>query len=125
MTQATSSIIKRIPCIVCPVSCVGEVEIADGKVVATRGFTCPRGQEYGRTEAVHPQRVLTTTVRIKGGRLPLLPVVSAAPIPKEKLMECARYLTGVQATAPVREGDAVCKNILGLGVDIVASRDMI
>ncbi|EGO62178.1 DUF1667 domain-containing protein [Acetonema longum] len=124
MTQTTSSIIKRIPCIVCPISCVGEVEIIGGKVVATRGFTCPRGQAYGGTEAVHPQRTLTTTIRIKGGRLPLLPVVSTAPLPKEKLMECVRCLTGVQVTAPVREGDVVCKNILGLGVDVVASRDM-
>lgn len=115
---------RRLTCIVCPMSCVGEVEIADGQIVRMVGFTCKRGQEYAKNEVTAPKRVLTTTVRINGGFLPLLPVVSQTPLPKEKIIECARCLANITVKAPVREGDAVCKDILGLGVDMIASRDI-
>ena len=57
-------------------------------------------------------------------RLPLLPVVSAKKLPKGRVVECAEALRSVSVAAPVHVGDVVAANILGLGVDIVASRDM-
>ena len=71
-----------------------------------------------------PQRMLTSTVRIEGGELPLLPVVSKTTLPKGKILDCAAALRGVTVQAPVKTGDVIAANILGLGVDIVASRDM-
>lgn len=115
---------RRVSCIVCPLSCVGEVSIAAGKVTGVTGFTCPRGQNYAREEVTAPKRMLTSTVRVSGGQLPLLPVVSRQPLPKDKIMECARRLSAVTVSAPVREGDVILADILGLGVDVVASRDM-
>lgn len=115
---------RRVSCIVCPLSCVGEVTIADGKVTGVAGFTCPRGQNYAREEVTAPKRMLTSTVKVSGGQLPLLPVVSRQPLPKDKIMDCARRLSAVTVSAPVKEGDVVVADILGLGVDIVASRDM-
>ncbi|MDT8903050.1 DUF1667 domain-containing protein [Anaeroselena agilis] len=115
---------RRISCIVCPLSCVGEVSIADGKITGMAGFSCPRGQDYAREEVTAPKRTLTSTVRISGGRLPLLPVVSRQPLPKDKIMACAGCLSTVAVSAPVREGDVIVADILGLGVDVVASRDM-
>jgi CxxC motif-containing protein len=105
-------------------SCVGEVELADGQIVRMVGFTCTRGQEYAKHEVTAPKRVLTTTIRISGGFLPLLPVVSKTPLPKERIVECARYLANSTVKAPVSEGDVVCKDILGLGVDMIATRDI-
>ena len=71
-----------------------------------------------------PKRMLTTTVAVEGGLLPLLPVVSSTVLPKEKVLACAAYLRGVKVQAPIAAGDVVVKDILGLGVDIVASRGM-
>ena len=68
--------------------------------------------------------MLTTTVRIVGGVLPLLPVVSSAPLPKDRILDCACALRKVTATAPVKAGDVVAADLLGLGINIVASRDM-
>lgn len=124
MTNQEQNVIRRVTCIICPMSCVGEVELADKKIVRMIGFKCKRGREYAANEVTAPKRVLTTTVRITGGFLPLLPVVSKAPLPKERIVECARWLANSTVKAPVREGEAVCKNILGLGIDIVASRDI-
>lgn len=124
MSDQEQNAIRRLTCIVCPMSCAGEVEIADGHIVRMVGFTCKRGQEYAKNEVTAPKRVLTTTIRIAGGFLPMLPVVSRSPLPKGKIVECARYLSNIVVQAPVKEADAVCQDILGLGVDIIASRDM-
>jgi CxxC motif-containing protein len=88
------------------------------------GNFCPRGAQYAKEELTAPTRMLTSTVRVEGGRLPLLPVVSAKKLPKERVVDCAEALRSVSVKAPVHAGDVVAANILGLGVDVVASRDM-
>ena len=116
--------VKKINCIVCPLSCVGEVTLADGQIETIAGFTCDRGNKYGQEEVTFPKRTLTTTVKVDGGELPLLPVVSKAPLPKDRVIDCARHLSCVKIKAPIMEGDIICSNILGLGVDIIATRDL-
>ncbi|MFA6075644.1 MAG: DUF1667 domain-containing protein [Negativicutes bacterium] len=121
---------KKMNCIVCPLGCLGEVSFNygnDGGVIDVEvmsGFSCPRGKNYAIKEMTNPERMLTTTVRVENGALPLLPVVSKTALPKGKVMAAARYLAGITIKAPVAEGQVICLNILGLGVDIIASRDM-
>ena len=55
----------------------------------------------------------------------MLPVVSETVLPKEKVLDCAAFLRGVTVKAPVKTGDVIVKDILGLGVNIIASRDML
>ena len=110
--------------IMCPMGCELTVTIEDGKVTNVTGNTCPRGPKYANDEVTAPKRMLTSTVAIEGGVLPLLPVVSATVLPKERVMDCARFLRSVKINAPVKAGDVVVENILGLGVNIVASRNM-
>lgn len=111
-------------CIMCPLGCEMTVTIEDGKVTDVKGNTCPRGPKYAHDEVTAPKRMLTSTVAVEGGLLPLLPVVSASVLPKERILDCAAYLRGVTVKAPVKTGDIIVKDILGLGVDIIASRDM-
>ncbi|MGL5512538.1 MAG: DUF1667 domain-containing protein [Sporomusa sp.] len=120
MTQC----VRKINCIVCPISCVGEITSEDGQIQTITGFACDRGKKYAKEEMTSPKRTLTTTVKVLGGALPLLPVVSKLPLPKDRVMACAQYLSTVSVEAPVVEGDIICPNILGLKVDIVATRDM-
>lgn len=68
--------------------------------------------------------MLTSTVQVEGGLLPLLPVVSKSTLPKERILDCAAALRQIKVAAPVAEGQIIVENILGLGVDIVASRAM-
>jgi CxxC motif-containing protein len=105
-------------------SCVGEVLLEDGKFVGVTGLTCQRGREYAQEEVTFPKRMLTTTVRVTGGELALLPVVSRTALPKDKVFASARCLSGVAVQAPIHEGDVIYANILGLGVDIIAARDV-
>ena len=115
---------KVMNCIMCPMGCEMTVTMENGKFISVTGNTCPRGARYAETEVTDPRRMLTTTVRIEGGLLPLLPVVSADVLPKGKIADCVAYLRNVIVQAPVKAGDVIIPDILSLGVDIVASRDM-
>ena len=67
--------------------------------------------------------MVTTTVRVDGGALPLLPVVSDRPIAKGSIFACLRLLRSVTVTAPVAADSVVLADALGLGVNFLASRD--
>ena len=104
--------------------CKIHVTMNEGTIVGISGNTCPRGETYARQEIRNPQRMLTTTVRIHGGVLPLLPVVSQSTLPKNQIFVCVRVLQDIRTEAPVKMGDIIVHNILNSGVDIVASRDV-
>ena len=113
---------KELICIVCPKGCHLKVDEQNGYAVT--GNACPRGAEYGKSELMHPTRVLTSTVKVQGGLHRRLPVKTSAPIPKGLLMEAVRVLDTVQLEVPVAMGQVVVHNVLGTGVDVVATRSM-
>ena len=113
---------RHFTCIVCPRGCGLEVELADGPtVLRVGGNGCKRGEDYARREVVDPQRSLTSTVRTRGLERRRLPVRSAGALPLARLVEAARALDGVVVDRPMRCGDLVVKDLIGLGVDIVAT----
>ena len=119
MNEATK---KTLTCIVCPMGCQIEVTLDhNGKVTGITGNTCKRGDAYARTECTHPERSLTTTVKVSGGVHPVVPVKSAKAVPKDKVKDCVKEIAKLEIKAPVKIGDVVCANILGTGVDIVAT----
>ncbi|MEG0540692.1 MAG: DUF1667 domain-containing protein [Angelakisella sp.] len=110
-------------CIVCPVSCrVTVTESPDGLQVT--GNQCKRGEKHAKAEHTQPLRMLTSTVKVSGGRLPRLPVISTAEIPKAKMQACLAQLYAVTVTAPVKCGQVILANVGSTGVDIVAGRTM-
>jgi CxxC motif-containing protein len=104
------------------VGCAIDATIEDGELVETEGHTCKRGVAFVREELTDPRRMLTTTVRVSGGVLPLVPVRSAEALPKGLLMAVAEKLRQVELTAPVEEHQVVLQDVLGSGVDIITSR---
>lgn len=114
---------KEMVCIVCPIGCHIKVSKDEGGYNVV-GNKCPRGKEYGIKELTNPTRVLTTTVRVKGGILNRLPVKTEEAIPKEKIFECMDIINSIETEAPVSIGDVIIEDIVGIGVDIIASRSM-
>ncbi len=114
---------RELICIVCPNGCHLRVDEANGYTVT--GNACPRGEEYGRNELLHPVRVLTGTVRLHGAALRRCPVKTNGAIPKEKLLEAAQALCGVDVRAPVHIGEVVLPDVCGTGVDVVATRNIL
>ena len=115
--------VQSVLCISCPTGCNGKVVIEDGAVVEMRGYTCKKGRIYVAEEVIAPKRTVTTTVRVNGGALPLLPVVSDRPVPKGSIFACLGELRKVTVTAPVTTDSVVLADVLGLGVNFIAARD--
>ncbi len=114
---------KNLICVACPLGCPIEVEIENGEVISVTGNTCKRGDAYARTEITNPVRSLTTSVKIQGSVHPVVPVKSSGPIPKGKMFDCMKEINKTVISAPVKIGDVVIENILGLGVDIVVTNN--
>ena len=115
---------KDIRCIVCPTGCLVHVERISGELII-EGHSCKRGEVYAREEFVAPKRILTTTIRVENGFLPLIPVRSDKPLPKERLQEVLKQIALTKIKAPIKMGDLLIENVLGLEINIIASRDLI
>lgn len=112
---------RELICIGCPMGCPIVVEMEDGKVLSVTGNTCPRGESYARKEVTNPTRIVTTTVRVDGGKVPMINVKTEQDIPKDKIFECIAALRGVTIKAPVHIGDIILENVADTGVNIVAA----
>ncbi len=115
---------REFICITCPVGCTIEAIVEGDQLLEIHGNACRRGIAFVQEEITAPKRVLTTTVAVEGGILPLVPVRSSAPLPKELLFQVAALLRRVVLQAPVRQGQIVVPNVLGTGVDIITSRPL-
>ena len=113
---------KELVCIVCPKGCRLKVDEENNYTVT--GNACPRGAEYGHNEIKNPTRVLTSTVKAKGGLYRRCPVKSDAPIPKGKLMEVVELLNHVELEAPISVGQVVISHPAGTEANIIATKDM-
>ncbi len=112
-----------LTCIVCPVGCDLEIVI-DGDDVKVFGNRCPQGQDYAVKEIRSPERILTTTCKILSKKERRLPVKTEKPIPKDKIFEVMKEINRLEVEPPIKRGDPVIRNVLGLGIDVVATRSV-
>ena len=112
---------KELTCIVCPRGC--HLVIDDNLNVS--GNFCKRGENYAKNEITRPMRNISSTVIIKSNIINRLPVKTSDNIPKDKIFEVMKEINKVIVSAPINVGDIVIKNVLNLGVDIVATRTVL
>ncbi len=110
---------KELTCIVCPKGCHLKV---DEETFEVTGNSCPRGAEYGANELRDPTRVITSTVITDSRVHPRLPVKTDGLIRKPLIFDAMALLDGLTVHVPVKAGDVVCPDILGTGVNFVATR---
>ena len=110
---------KELICICCPKGCH---LIVDAENESVQGNGCTRGIEYGINEVTNPVRVITSTIKVENGELPVVPVKTNNPIPKGLNFKCMEEINKASIEAPVMIGDVIIRNVLGTGVDIVATR---
>lgn len=118
-----------LTCIICPMGCSMEVEVetnASGqkKVLSVKDNGCKRGEQYAAKELQNPTRTLTTTIKVEGGQLPLVPVKTAGEVPKASLLQCMEVVRRASCKAPVKRGNVLIYDILGTGVNVVACADI-
>lgn len=123
MSQEEKSV--TLTCIRCPKGCQVTVTLEGGQVTAVTGNGCPRGDAYARKEVTDPTRVVTTVVPVSGSAVArMVSVKTAGDVPKAKVLDVVRALSGVSMAAPVHIGDVVLANVCGTGVDVVATKDV-
>jgi CxxC motif-containing protein len=115
---------KEILCIVCPNGCRLQVEENNGALRVT-GNLCGRGPDFAQKEIVNPTRTLTTTVRTAFPGIPVLPVRTAEEIPKARIRDVMDRLKTVIVNRPLGAGEAVVEDVLGLGVPVIATSNIL
>lgn len=123
----TKNEIKEINvcCTTCPKECVVTVRFEKGILVSVEGEGCKRGKIFAQKEISTPERTLTSTIVVELGKTAcLLPVKTAAPIPKKDMAQAMASIRTTKLTRPCKMGDVVIPNICGTGVDVVACRSI-
>ena len=122
--MSEKSIVKVIRCIVCPTGCqIKALSDNDGNITF-EGYTCKRGLEYAQQEFHEPKRILTTTMQVENGLLPLVPVRTNKPVPKDRLKDILKVIAKKKSNTPIKMGDILIENVLGLDAHVIASRDL-
>ena len=101
------------------------VHLKKGILDSVEGEGCKRGKKFAQKEITTPERTLTSTVMVEcGDEACLLPVKTAAPIPKKDLAMAMNVIRKARLIGPCQMGDVVISNICGTGVDVVACRSI-
>jgi CxxC motif-containing protein len=112
---------KDMVCFICPKSCLLSVQ-EGGSEVRVENNRCPRGIEFAVRELRDPERILTTTMRVNNGSLPLVSIRSETPVKKAELKDLVRYFDGITVNAPVLSGKVLFSGIGKNSVNIIATR---
>jgi CxxC motif-containing protein len=113
----------NLTCIQCPLGCQIEVTMEDGKIKNISGNSCIRGKMYAEKEITAPVRIVTSTVKVIGGKRPVTSVKTRTGIPKNMIFKCMDVINNITLHSPVKMGDVVIADVLGTGVDIIATSD--
>ena len=115
---------SQIICIGCPVGCLITVKKKEDGSLDITGNTCKKGEAYARSEMTAPVRTVTSMIRVEGGSGKVVPVKTAAEIPKEKIGACMDEIEARAVCAPVKVGDVLIESVAGTSVAVVATGNM-
>lgn len=110
---------KELICILCPNSCKLTVE---GEKI--KGNKCQRGINFAQTELTNPKRTLTTTVQTDFADMPVLSVRTDGEIEKSKITLLMTLLKNVKVCEKVKMGEVIVSDVLGSGVNIIATKNI-
>lgn len=116
---------REIVCIICPNGCRMKVSFNEENIVTlVENALCERGKTYSKDEIQFPKRSLTSTIKVKDGKLPLVSVRSDRPIAKAKIQEAIAELRKIELEAPIKYHQVIIKDILGTGANIITTKSV-
>lgn len=119
---------KNIICIRCPKGCRVSIEYTarnnNLEINNITGYGCPKGKDYAEKEFIDPTRILPTTVKVRNGELPLVPVKTKEGVPKDLILPIMSKIAEIEVEAPVKTGQVVKSDLMNKGVDLVATRNI-
>lgn len=115
---------EEMVCIMCPLGCRLTVILEENGDVLVSGNKCPKGIEYGKQEMTEPLRILTSSVLVLNGDMPLVSVKTNKPVPRRLIKEIMDIIKKTKVEAPIKSGDTIIPNILNTGADVIATRNI-
>lgn len=116
--------LKDYFCIICPNGCEITAETEKGEILSLSGAKCKRGNEYVKQELIDPRRNIATSVLLLDGELPLVSVRVTNSIPKDQIFQVMEEIKKIKLQAPVVSGQIAIENVLGLGSDVIITKNV-
>ena len=98
---------------------------SEGDELVVTGNTCKRGKEFAINEMTDPRRTVCTTVRTSFPSVPVLPVRVSGAIPKNKIFDLMHEVNRITVSKRIGREEVVVPNILDLGVDLIATSNIL
>ena len=118
------ALVDRLTCVLCPVGCELEVGRNTASGLDVKGNQCDKGVPFAIEEILHPRRNLATSIPIRGTAARMVSVRLSGPVPRDLLFPILAAIAKLRPEAPVRRGQVLIADILGTGVDVVATRSV-
>ena len=116
------SVVDRMTCVLCPVGCELEVRRDESSDVEVLGNQCDKGIPFAVEEVLHPKRNLATSVPVQGTAATMVSVRLSGPVPREMIFPILAEIARLRPEVPVRRGQVLITDVLGTGVDVIATR---
>ena len=108
-----------ITCTVCPNGCQVKWDEATGQY---SGNKCPRGQAFAVQERTSPKRTVTTTIKLAGSGLKLIPVRSSGTVNRNVVAHIVETLRDTTVKGSVQSGEVVyTETIAGDEIKIITT----
>ena len=72
---------RELICIGCPMGCPMTVDM-EGDEITVKGNHCARGAAYAKKEVTSPTRIVTSSILVDGGVMPVVSVKTKQDVPK-------------------------------------------
>lgn len=119
------AVVDRLTCVLCPVGCELEVARAAAGELEVKGNQCDKGVPFAVEEILRPKRNLATSVPIKGTAAKMVSVRLSGPVARDMIFPVLAEIARLRPEAPVRRGQVLIRNVLGTGVDVIATRTVL
>jgi CxxC motif-containing protein len=116
--------LKTFTCILCPNGCEIDSEFEGREVLSVSGYGCEKGRDYVEQELKSPRRTVASLVRVRNGEQELVSVRLDKPVPKERIADVMEEIRRVTLDAPVQIGQVAIPNVLGLGSDVIVTKNI-
>ena len=94
------------------------------KEIYVENNTCDKGLEFAKKELINPERILTSTIRVNYGILPLVSIRSDKPVKKKEIKTLIKHLDGIVVSAPIIKDQVLVSELGENKVNILATRSI-
>ncbi len=118
---------QEVYCILCPNACQMEVsfDLEKKEITLVKNNRCERGEKYAAKEIFEPERSVMTVVPVDSKFWKVTSVLTARPVPKEKMFDIYDEIKKIRLKTPVRRGDILISNVCDTGIDVIVTRSVL